>query len=288
MELIGTFASVTIFTLMLTIGVNETFEQLISLWRRSAVLLRSLFAVIVLVPVVVIVLLLAFDLPPAVATGMALLAAAPGAPLTTTRTKIAGADLTYVSSLQLALAMLAVVATPVWLAIYYALFDLTIETIGPIDVASQVARVTFLPVVVGLLLQRFAPAMTDRIRKPLNVLAGILFPLLVLIILVALALAPELREKLLLGPVAIAAILIMALAALLIGHFVGGEKPEERGGLATASIARNWGLAVYLATLSEAGAASIPTMTVYLLLGAVSGIFYGLWIRRQVQSPPAD
>jgi BASS family bile acid:Na+ symporter len=287
-ELIGTFASITIFTLMLTIGVNETFEELISLWRRSAVLLRSLFAAIVLVPVVVILLLLAFDLPPAVATGLALLAAAPGAPLTTTRSKIASADLTYVSSLQLALAMLAVVLTPVWLAIYYALFDLTIEAVGPIDVASQVARVTFLPVVIGLLLQRFVPALTDRIRKPLNVLAAVLFPLLVLVVLVALGMAPALREKLLLGPVVFAAILIMAVAALAIGHFVGGKKPEERGGLAIACIARNWGLAVYLATLSEAGAASIPTMTVYLLLGAVAGIAYGLWIRRQVPSPATD
>ena len=288
MELIGTFASITIFTLMLTIGVNETVERLISLWRRSAILLRSLFAVIVLVPAVVILLLLAFDLPPAVATGLALLAAAPGAPLTTTRSKVASADLTYVSSLQLALAILAVVLTPAWLAIYYALFDLTIETIGPISVASQVARVTFLPVVIGLLLQRFAPALVDRIRKPLNILATVLFLLLALVILVALAMAPELREKLLLGPVAIAAILIMAIAALAIGHLVGGRNPEQRGGLATACIARNFGLAVYLATLTEAGAASIPTMAVYLLLGAVSGIVYGLWIRRQVPGPTTD
>ena len=288
MELIGTFASITIFTLMLTIGVNETVERLISLWRRSAILLRSLFAVIVLVPAVVILLLLVFDLPPAVATGLALLAAAPGAPLTTTRSKVASADLTYVSSLQLALAILAVVLTPAWLAIYYALFDLTIETIGPISVASQVARVTFLPVVIGLLLQRFAPALVDRIRKPLNILATVLFLLLALVILVALAMAPELREKLLLGPVAIAAILIMAIAALAIGHLVGGRNPEQRGGLATACIARNFGLAVYLATLTEAGAASIPTMAVYLLLGAVSGIVYGLWIRRQVPGPTTD
>jgi BASS family bile acid:Na+ symporter len=285
MELIGTFASITIFTLMLTIGVNETFEQLTSVWRRSAVLLRSLFAVIVLVPAAALILLLVFDLSPAVATGLALLAAAPGAPLTTTRSKIASADLTYVSSLQLALAMLAVVVTPIWLAIYYALFDLTIETIGPTSVATQVAQVTFLPVVIGLLLQHFAPTLTDRIRKPLNVFAGVLFPLLVLVVLIALGMAPELRAKLLLGPVAIAAVLIMVAMALAIGHLVGGRQPQERGGLAIASVARNWGLAVYLATLTEAGAASIPAMTVYLLVGAVACIVYGLWIRRQVRNP---
>ena len=150
------FTSATIFTIMLTIGVNESLQQLVSLWRQPAILIRALLAVIVLVPMLVAVLLWVFDLPPAVATGLALLAAAPGAPLTTTRAKLAEADTIYVSSLQLTVALLAVVITPLTLAIYYALFELTIEAVSPIRVASQVARVTFLPVVIGLLLQRKA------------------------------------------------------------------------------------------------------------------------------------
>ena len=285
MELIETFTTITIFTLMLTIGINEPFEQLVSLWRRSAVIARLLFAAIVLVPSMVVLLLQLLDLSPAVLTGLALLAAAPGAPLTTTRAKIAAADLSYVSSLQLALALLAVIATPVWLAIFYAFFDMTIEAVGPLTVASQIAQVTFLPVIVGLVLQRFAPAFADRIRKPVNILATALFAALVLVIIGAIIMVAELRNSVILTPDAYAAILIVALAALAIGHVMGGKRPEERGGLAIACIARNWGLAVYIAMLSEAGAASIPTMIVYLLIGAVSGILYGLWIRRQVDQP---
>ncbi len=286
MEIIGMFATATIFTLMLMIGVNDTFEQLISVWRRSAVLARSLFAAIVLVPTLVMLLLWVFDLSPAVATGLALLAAAPGAPLTTTRSKIAAADTVYVSSLQLSLALLAVVVTPIWLAIFFYLFDLTIESVSPINVASQVALVTFLPVAIGLLLQRVAPKLIARVRKPLNILAVVMFVLLVLVVVAALVMTAELREMLILDWTSVSAILIMAIAALTIGHVLGGRRPEERGGLATVCIARNWGLAVYISTLSEAGAASIPAMTVYLILGAVTGVVYGLWIRRQVDSKP--
>ena len=72
MEILLTFTSVTIFTLMLTIGVNQSLEQLTSLWHQRAVLLRALFAVLVLVPAVVIALLSVFDLSPEVATGLAL------------------------------------------------------------------------------------------------------------------------------------------------------------------------------------------------------------------------
>ncbi len=284
MEIIGTFATATIFTLMLMIGVNDTFEQLVSVWRRSAVLARSLFAAIVLVPILVMLLLWVFDLSPAVATGLALRAAAPGAPLTTTRSKIAAADTVYVSSLQLSLALLAVVVTPIWLAIFFYLFDLTIESVSPVNVASQVALVTFLPVAIGLLLQRVAPKLIARVRKPLNILAVVMFVLLVLVVVAALIMTAELRDTLILDLTSVSAILIMAIAALAIGHVLGGRRPEERGGLATACIARNWGLAVYIATLSEAGAASIPAMTVYLILGAVTGVVYGLWIRRQVDS----
>jgi BASS family bile acid:Na+ symporter len=284
MEILGHFVTATMFTLMLTIGVNDTFQQLISVWRRSAVLARSLFAAIVAVPVLVMLLLWVLDLSPAVATALALLAASPGAPLTTTRSKIAAADTIYVSSLQLSLALLAVVVTPIWLAIFFYLFDLTIESVTPIKVASQVAQVTFLPVVIGLLLQRVAPKFIDRVRKPLNILAVAMFVLLVLAVVVVLVMTAELREMLILDLTSVSAILIMAISALTIGHFLGGRRPEERGGLATICVARNWGLAVYISTLSEAGAESIPAMTVYLILGATMGVVYGLWIRRQVDN----
>ncbi len=283
MDILLAFTSVTVFTLMLTIGVGQTFEQLTSLWRQREVLLRSLLSVLVLVPAVVIVLLLVFDLPPAVVTGLAVLAAAPGAPLTTKRSQMAGADLTYVSPLQLTLALLAVVVTPLILAIFYPLFELTIERVTPFEVASQVVRVTFLPVVIGLLLQRFAPKLVAAITKPLNVLANVLFLLLMLAVIAAIAMAPELRTKLLLGWPAIAAILIMAVAALAIGHLLGGQRPEHRAGLATACIARNIGLALFIVGLSEGGAQSMPTLLVYMFLGAAVAIPYSLWIKRQIK-----
>ena len=283
MDILLALTTVTIFTLMLTIGVGQSIEQLTSLWHQPKVLLLSLLSVLVLVPAVVIVLLLVFDLPPAVATGMAVLAAAPGAPLTRKRSQMAGADLTYVSPLQLILALLAVVVTPLIIAIFYALFDLTIERVTPLDVASQIARVTFLPVIIGLLLRRFAPKLVAAIRKPLNVLANVLFIILMLAIIAAVAIVPELRATLLVGWPATAAILIMAVAAISIGHLLGGQSPDHRAGLATASLARNIGLALFIVGLSEQGAQSVPTLLVYMFLGVSVALPYSLWIKRQMK-----
>ncbi len=71
------FITLTIFSLMLALGVNHSFQELISLWRRPGLLLRSLVAVVCLVPLVVVLLLWVFDLPRVAAAGLALLAAAP-------------------------------------------------------------------------------------------------------------------------------------------------------------------------------------------------------------------
>ena len=70
----------TIFSLMFSIGINHSYRQLISLWHDGALLVRSLLAVIVVVPLVVGLLLWTLKLPPAVTVGLALLAVSPGAP----------------------------------------------------------------------------------------------------------------------------------------------------------------------------------------------------------------
>jgi BASS family bile acid:Na+ symporter len=282
MDVLLAFVALTIFTLMLTIGVNQSFAQLTSLWHQPAVLARALLAVLVLVPAVVIALLFAFDLSPAVATALALLAAAPGAPLTAKRSELAAADVDYTTSLQLTLALLAALVTPLILSVFYALFELSTERVSPLEVAEQIVRVTFLPVIIGLTLQHFAPRLVATIQKPLNILANGLFLLLVIVIVAVLAITPELRSGLLLGWTAIAVIVVTGAAALAIGHILGGPGPERRAGLAVASLARNIGLALFIGGLSEGGSGVLPILLAYMLLGTAVAIPYSIWIKRRI------
>lgn len=282
------FVTITIFTLMFAIGVNHNFGELLSLWRKPGLLLRSLVAVIVLVPLVVAALLVAFNLTPAVAAGLVVLAAAPGAPLTAKRSQMAGGDPAFSASLQLILALFAVIITPVILATCYTLFNLPIGRVTPFEVARQVAQVTFLPVIIGLLLQQFAPATAERLVKPVQIIAKILFLLLFLVLIVLLALKPELRAMLNLGKPSTMAIIAMVGVSLAIGHFLGGPIRARRSSLAIACIARNVGLAMYIAGLSDYGEKFIPTLLAYMILGAVLGIPYSVWSKRQMkQQKPA-
>jgi bile acid:Na+ symporter, BASS family len=276
------FVSLTVFVLMLALGVNNSFEQLTSLWRRPGLLFRSLLAVVFLVPMVVVLLLWVFDLPPAAATGLAVLAAAPGAPLTYKRSQMAGGDPTYTASLQLTLALLAVGITPVILAMFYALFEIVIGGVTLFQVARQVAQVTFLPVIIGLSLQQFAPRLAEVLRKPVSMLANILFILLLLMLILLLALVPELRAMLNVGGQLAAVILLMVVISLTIGHLLGGPRRDQRSALATACMARNVGLALFIAELSDYGQHFIPTLLTYMILGGLLAVPYAVWSRRQL------
>ena len=281
--IVGHFVTVTIFSLMLAIGVNHSFRQVTYLASQPGLLVRSLLSVIVLVPGIVGVLLWAFPLPPAVATGLAVLAAAPGAPLTTKRIEMAGGELPYAVNLQLTLAVLAVVVTPLILSAYFSIFDLVIERISPLDVGRQIARVTFLPILVGFLIRRFLPAVAARIGNPLRILANILLIILVLVVVTFLAMAPDLRAMLNLGGPATMAIVLMVVFSLAAGHFMGGPTQEKRAVLAVASIARNVGLALFLAGLTDYGQQFVPTLLTYLILGGVLSVPYALWSKRRVR-----
>jgi BASS family bile acid:Na+ symporter len=280
--IVGHFVALTIFSLMFAIGVNHSFRQVTYLASQPALLVRSLLSVIVVVPGIVGVLLWALPLPPAVATGLAVLAAAPGAPLTTKRIEIAGGELQYAVNLQLTLALLAVVVTPLILSVYFSVFDLVIERVAPLDVARQIARVTFLPVIAGFLLRRLLPGAAARIGNLLRTLANILLILLVIGLAVLLAAAPDLRAMLNLGGPAITAIVLMVVLSLAAGHFLGGPTQEKRAVLAVASIARNVGLALFIAGLTDYGQKFVPTLLTYLILGGILSVPYAVWSKRRV------
>jgi BASS family bile acid:Na+ symporter len=200
----------------------------------------------------------------------------------TKRTEGAGGEPTYAASLQLTLALLAVALTPLILSIFYVLCDLVTENVGPGEVALQISRVTFLPVIIGILIRGFAPRFAERISGPCRVFANILFLVFVLLIITLLVLSAELRAMLNIGGGPVAAIVVVIVAALATGHFLGGPTQESRSVLAIACIARNAGLALFIAGLSDYGQQFVPTLITYVLLGSVLAIPYSVWSKHRL------
>ncbi|WP_341530365.1 sodium dependent transporter [Nostoc sp. UHCC 0302] len=267
---------VTIFSLMLAIGSNVSFEKMLSFWRKPALVFRALLAVVVLVPLVVILLLKLLNLPPEVMIGLTLLAASPGAPLTTKRSQKAGGGFQYSASLQLTLAILAVFFTPLTLEIFATLFENISQKVTILEVARQVMIVQLLPVSLGILMQKFAPKFAQKIAQPLTFIADNLF--LVMVVLVCILGLPLFSRVWQLPLVAIA---IMVIASLGIGHTLGRLDDDMRATLAIFCIARNFGLALFIAILNHVQQQVIPTLVAYLILGAFIGVPYSIWNKRR-------
>ena len=272
------FVKITIFSLMLATGINLSLEKMLSLWRQPVLLFRAFLAVVVLVPTVVIVLLKLFNLSSDVMIGLALLAASVGAPLTTKRSQMAGARFRYSASLQLTLALLTVVITPLILTIFAILFHGIPDKIKILEVAQQVTVVQFLPVTIGLLLQKFGTKYAEIIAHPLTMISNSLF--LILIVVASIIGLPLLLKVWGLPLIVIAILVIVSLA---IGHFLGGPDDDKRSVLAIACIARNVGLALFIAVLNNMQEKVFPTLVAYLMIGSCLGIFYSIWNKRQLQ-----
>lgn len=284
--ILGILIKLTIFTLMLSLGVSQSFEELGWLWKRPRALLRSLLSVVVMFPLLVIILLRVFDLNSEVTTGLAILAAAPGAPMTYKRSTMAGGQPIYTASLQLTLASLAILITPIILGIFYALFELNIEQVSVFEVGKQIAVVQFLPIGIGILLQKIGTNFVAVIRKPLGILANFFLALLVAILLI-----PVLKMVLQVGLLPIVAIIILVAVSLTIGYLLGDLSlfrqesalaKDERSALSIATIARNLGLAMLIVNLSGEEKAVLPTLLAYTIVGALVAVPFSLWSKRQI------
>jgi BASS family bile acid:Na+ symporter len=283
------FTGIVVFAQMFDIGLRQGPGDLARLFRARGLLLRSLLSVLVVVPLAAFVLLAALPVPPEVALGVVLLAAAPGAPLTSRRSQMAGADGGYVAALQLVLAALAVVFMPATVAAFGSVLDPSVPIPAPGKVARQVALVTILPVTLGWLFARFAPGVLRRRTPLLSRAATLLFVAFALVVVLAVAFLPDLRASILIGWPGAAALAAMAGVAIVVGHLLGGRRAETRGGLATASVARNLGLALYVAESAPETVTAIPTILTYALLGVLLAVPYALWIKRRVAAgAPGD
>ncbi len=270
--------TVLLFVLKFSIGFNTDLDRLLYFRERPFLLIRSLSADIILVPVFAIGFVLLFDLPRPVSVALLLVAASPGAPLASIKAYKVRGDFSYGLSLQLLLTLLAIFTVPAWLTIYNELFDIEAEAI-PLAVARQLGFAVLLPLVLGLLARRLWPKFAHRYARPFAAWTHRLLLLFGVVLLFGL-------YRLIIGSewlvyVAFAGFL---LAALVTGHLLGGPQPATRTTLATMTSTRNLGIALFITAQNFDQQAVLAMVVPYLLMGAVVILGYGRWRKRRALS----
>lgn len=274
-QLVRLALQISIFLIVLALGLRASITDATSIFREPRMLLRSIVAMYVLMPVAVGVIVVAMDLHPAVKVALVALAISPVPPFLPGKELklVARERYAYVYGLLAATSVLAIVVVPLAVALLEALLDRDLP-VPPYTVASIVAVSVLLPLVAGMTLRWRFPA-AERLSSSINAVASIA---LVLVLLVLLARTwPAMLD--LVGDGTLAAIAAATLIGLTIGHLLGGPASDNRTVLALATSSRH--PAVALAIASGAHQELAPAAIVLALI--VSNLIaapYVAWRKR--------
>jgi BASS family bile acid:Na+ symporter len=266
------FLKAAVGIIILAIGMDSTLGDLTYLWRRRGLLVRSVVAMYLLVPLAAFALVKLLALAPGVKIGLLILAVSAGAPLLPRKLLSIG-DGAYIFSLVATSSLLAIILVPVWLSLLGPQFGGP-PSLTPARVALVLGKSFLLPLVGGMAIRRMFPTFAEKAVGWLMAIAG---PVLTLSALVLLGLHWQvLLEARWSGVLTLAALMIIALA---IGHLLGGPAQDDRTALAIACSTRHLGIAVLVAA-SLPGPRSAVIMAVYILTSAAISIPYLKWRRR--------
>jgi BASS family bile acid:Na+ symporter len=269
-ELLSSFAQITLFAVMLSMGMVLGFRGMVSLWRRPSLLLRSVVAAFVAVPLAAMVVTRVLPLPFEVRAGIAAMAVMPGAPVIYRKMLKGPGNAELAGSFQATMALLSIVLVPLWFMVLSALYPA--DQVAPVAVVfKQVMLVQGVPLLVGAAIAHWLPDLADDFNEPLHrISSAMLIGVVLLVVVMGLSLVLKA------GPLPILAVVLMAAAGLVSGHYLGGADPTVRQTIALANGSRNAGLALALITLNFPGVAQevLVTIASYAVMSAIAGKIY--------------
>ena len=256
-------------------GLSIVPSQLRLFRERPLLMLRSLVAVLFLVPIAVLAIILLLKPSPAVAVGLAILVACPAAPMMIVKIAKKGGSPAYIVSLHLYLALLVLLTVPATLYLLSEALGFQVE-VSVSAVARVVGMTVLLPVGLGILIRSFFPKAADTIGPTLAKVGGV--ALLLLIIFVAMMTYGLLLKMDLWSYLVMAVVVTVSIA---IGHWLAPRDAEERTTLAMECAARHPGLAMTIAALNFSPHKALPVLVPYLVVFMVVTTIYLQWRKRR-------
>jgi BASS family bile acid:Na+ symporter len=234
-------------TVMISVGLEVTARECVATLRNQRHLIGALVANFVVVPLLGLGIARILPMPTNIETGFLLLAAAPGALFAINFTHKMRGSVPFAAAILFLLTVLSLLFTP---PLARLLLNIDRGLTLPYDRAiSAVLLYIVLPMAFGLAINRWAHALALKLRKPVSICAGLLF---VLEVIFTGALKSAAMKKV--GLNGLCAMVILILAAMIIGWLLGGPDDGTRRVLAVSTSLRNVALCLAIAARSFPGA----------------------------------
>jgi BASS family bile acid:Na+ symporter len=275
-HLIPLLLTVSLALLVVAAGLASSRGNFVYVLSRPKLLLQA-FGAIVAIPVIAAVIIIAiFPVSQAAKAGILLMALSPVPPLMPGKALKAGGHTAYVYGLMATGAVFAVIFVPILGALaarFYA-----VHAQFPVGVVARNVFVgVTVPLIVGLVVGRLLfKGPSPKLTKAVTIAAYVLLVLAAVPIVIKVW--PQMMA--LVGNGTVLAMALVALAALLGGHFLGGDDMADRSSLAIAASMRHPGIALALAGANHANEAVSAAVLLFLIVGFLLLIPYQMIVRR--------
>ena len=281
MGIVTTIAPIALALLMLGLGASLTFQDFLRVFKNPKDFFIGFVCQLIILPLVAYSLIIILKVPIELALGVMLIAAAPGGVTSNVLTKFADGDVALSISLTAFMSLVSIITVPfiIFQSIDLLNIDYVEKEFSIIGISFKMFFVVTVPVILGMIIRKFAGEFINRNVKNIQRISIALF----LIIFIAIYIEEWDSIVMFLtsaGKVAFALNILMMIIGFYVAKFLASGIAQRRC-ISLECGLQNGTLAVFVGTqLFDNMVYMVPTAA-YALIMMTTSVIFVLILRRQ-------
>ena len=282
MGIVTTIAPFALALIMLALGASLTVNDFTRVVKNPKEFLVGLVCQLIVLPIVGYLLIIILKTPIELALGVMLIAAAPGGVTSNVLTKFADGDVALSISLTAVTSLISIISVPFVVFLSIDLFDIDYvsKEISMVGISLKMFGVVTVPVIIGMLIRRFAD---DFIMRNMNIIEK---SSIVLFIIVFVAIYIEEWDSIIMflttaGTIALTLNVIMMIIGFYVAKFFATGVAQQRCislecGLQNGTLAVFVGIQLFGQDMSY----MVPTAA-YALIMMTTSVLFVIFLRNR-------
>ena len=180
MEIVTKIAPIILALIMLGLGLGLKIDDFTRILKTPKDFFVGFFSQLIILPLVAYVLIIILKVPPEIAIGVMIIAAAPGGVTSNILTKFANGDVALSISLTAVISLISIITVPLIIFTSADLFGITdiSQNISMTGIALKMFLVVTVPVILGMIIRKFAENFVNskiQIFEKLNIILFVIF-----------------------------------------------------------------------------------------------------------------
>ena len=282
MGIVTTIAPIALALIMLGLGASLTVKDFTRVVQSPKDFFIGLTCQLILLPIIAYLLIIILKTPIELALGVMLIAAAPGGVTSNVLTKFADGDVALSITLTAITSLISIVSVPYVVFLSIELFDITYvkKEVSMLSISLKMFFVVTVPVIIGMIIRKFANDLIIRNMKIINKISIGLF------LIVFIAIYIEEWDSIVMfitkaGAIALTLNITMMVLAFYIAKFFTTGVAQRRcisleAGLQNGTLAVFVGLQLFGSNMTY----MVPTAA-YALIMMITSVIFVLILRKQ-------